>query len=97
MFGIPGEVFWPTASISAIIALVFGGFALLRFLPHPKSRSLEPAERETLEELRLRLAQLDELQQRVGDLEERADFTERVLAQQHEPDRLGLPKDETAR
>ena len=96
MFGIPGEVFWPTASFGAIVALVFGGIALLRFLPHSKSRGLEPAERETLEELRLRLGQLDQLQQRVNELEERVDFTERVLAQQHEPERLGLPKDETS-
>jgi hypothetical protein len=95
MFGIPGEIFWPTAAICGIIALVFSGFALLRLLPHPKSRGLEPAERETLEELRHRLRQVDELQQRVGELEERVDFTERLLAERHESERLGLPKDET--
>jgi hypothetical protein len=81
MFGIPGEVFWPTAAIGALIALGFAGVALLRRLPHAESRGLEPAERETLEELRLRLGQVDQLQQRVGELEERVDFTERLLAQ----------------
>ena len=96
MFGIPGEVFWPTAAFGAIIALVFSGIALLRLLPHRTSGSLEPADRETLEELRLRLGQIDQLQQRVGELEERVDFTERLLAQRHEHERLGLPKDETA-
>ena len=33
MFGIPGEVFWPTAAFGAIIVLVFGGIVLLRLLP----------------------------------------------------------------
>src|SRR5262245_15648847 len=97
MFGIPGDVFWPTAAFGAIIALVFSGLAVLRLLPHPKARGLDPAERDTLEELRLRLGQVDQLEQRVGDLEERVDFTERLLAQQHESERLGPPKDETAR
>ena len=94
MFGIPGEVFWPTAAISAIVAMVFSGMALLRFLPHPKARDLGPAERDTLEELRLRLDQVDQLQQRVGELEERVDFAERLLAQQHESERLASPSDE---
>jgi hypothetical protein len=95
MFGIPSEIFWPTAAICGIITLVFTGFAVLRVLPHSKSRGVEPAERETLEELRHRLGQVDELQQRVGELEERVDFTERLLAQQHESERLGPPKDAT--
>jgi hypothetical protein len=33
--------------------------------------------------------ELEELRQRVGELEERVDFTERVLARQQEPERLG--------
>ena len=33
--------------------------------------------------------ELDELRRRVAELEERADFTERVLARQQEPERLG--------
>jgi hypothetical protein len=94
MFGIPGEVFWPTAAISAIVAVVFSGMALLRFLPHARSRDPGPAERDTLEELRHRLDQVDQLQQRVGELEERVDFTERLLAQQHESERLASPSDE---
>jgi hypothetical protein len=97
MFGIPVEVFWPTAAFGTIIALVFSGMALLRLLPHRESSGMDPAERETLEELRLRLGQVDQLQQRVGELEERVDFTERLLAQQHESERQSLPKDETAR
>jgi len=92
MFGIPGEVFWPTVSFGAIIVLVFGGLVLLRILPHPKSRVLEQPEREALDDLRLRLGQLDQLQERVGELEERVDFAERLLANQRESERPGLPK-----
>ena len=93
MFGIPGEVFWPTVAFGAIILLVLGGVVLLRFLPHPKSRVVGQPEREALEDLQLRLGQLDQLQERIGDLEERVDFAERILAKQREPERLALPKD----
>jgi hypothetical protein len=92
MFGIPGEVFWPTVSFGAIIVLVFGGLVLLRILPHPKSRVLEQPEREALDDLRLRLSQLDQLQERVGELEERVDFAERLLTNQRESEQPGLPK-----
>ena len=97
MFGIPGEVFWPTAAFGAIVALVFSGIAMLRLLPRLKSGGLEPAERKALDELQLWVGQVEQLQQRVGELEERVDFTERILARQHESERLGPPKDETAR
>jgi polyhydroxyalkanoate synthesis regulator phasin len=44
-----------------------------------------PAERE---EMQARLAELDELKRRVGELEERVDFAERLLARQREQERL---------
>lgn len=94
MFGIPGEVFWPTAAFGAIVTLVFCGLAVLRILPQSRSRDLEPADRATLEELRARLGQIDQLQQRVGELEERVDFTERLLTHQPESERLGLPRND---
>ena len=93
MFGIPGEVFWPTAAFGAMILLVFGGVVVLRFLPHPKSRVVGQPEREVLEDLQLRFGQLDELQERIGELEEQLDFAERLLAKQREAERLALPKD----
>jgi len=93
MFGIPGEVFWPTAAFGAIILLVLGGVVLLRFLPQPKSRLMHQPEREALEDLQVRLGQLDQLQERIGELEERVDFAERILAKQREGERLALPKD----
>jgi hypothetical protein len=42
-----------------------------------------------LETLRDRLQQLEQGQARVGELEERVDFAERLLAQGREPNRLG--------
>ncbi len=93
MFGIPGDVFWPTAAFGTIILLVFGGVALLRLLPHPKSRVLNQPDREALEDLQARVGQLDELQERISQLEERVDFAERILAKQREGERLVLPKD----
>ncbi len=93
MFGIPGEVFWPTVSFAALIALVFAGVAVLRLLPLRKSRVVDPAERQALEDLQRRLDELDQLTQRLGELEERVDFTERLVAKQREDQRLGPPKD----
>jgi Tfp pilus assembly protein PilO len=49
---------------------------------------LSPALQEDLEDMHHRLAELDGLQQRVSELEERLDFAERMLAQPREPDRL---------
>lgn len=93
MFGIPGEVFWPTASLGAIILLVLGGVVLLRYLPQPKSRLVNQPERGALQDLQARLGQLDQLQERIGELEERVDFAERILAKQREGERLSLPKE----
>jgi hypothetical protein len=44
-----------------------------------------------LEELRERVRQLEEAQPRLSDLEERLDYTERVLAQAQQQARLGTP------
>jgi len=93
MFGVPGEIFWPTVAFGAIILLVLGGVVLLRFLPQPKSRVVNQPERQALEDLQVRLGQLDQLQQRLSELEERVDFAERIIAKQREGERLGPPKD----
>ena len=68
MFGIPGEVFWPTASFGAMVVLVFTGIAVLRLLPLRKSRMVDPTERQALEDLQRRLDELDHLTQRLGEL-----------------------------
>jgi hypothetical protein len=41
-----------------------------------------------LDGLRERVRQLEEMQPRMADLEERMDFTERIVAKTQEPDRL---------
>jgi hypothetical protein len=41
-----------------------------------------------VEQLHVRLGEMDALQSRISELEERVDFTERLLAQNREPDRL---------
>jgi len=41
-----------------------------------------------VEEMQARLAEFDELKRRVGELEERLDFAERLLARQREQERL---------
>jgi hypothetical protein len=45
----------------------------------------DPALRADVEQLQLRLGEVDTLHQRVAELEERVDFTERLLAQAHDP------------
>ena len=48
----------------------------------------DPALRAEVEQLHARIGEIDALQTRVAELEERVDFTERLLAQNREPDRL---------
>jgi Tfp pilus assembly protein PilN len=48
----------------------------------------DAALRGEVEHLQQRLGEVDQLQVRIAELEERLDFTERMLAQSREPDRL---------
>ena len=93
MFGIPYQIFWPTAAFASIIILLFGGVVVLRYLPHPRSREGEQPDSETIEDLQARVAHLEQLQERVSELEERLDFAERLVAKQRDGERLGLPHD----
>ena len=93
MFGLPMEIVGPVVGIGAIIAFVVAGIAVLRLLPSgSRRRALAGEERQMLEDLQTRLAELDELKQRVGELEERVDFSERVLSNRSEGQRLGPPQ-----
>lgn len=49
---------------------------------------LDPAIQDEIEHLRTRVGDLEALQGRLADLEERVDFAERLLAQQRAPERL---------
>jgi len=50
--------------------------------------TVDAALRAEVEQLHHRLGDVDALQGRIAELEERLDFTERLLAQTREPDRL---------
>jgi len=72
--------------IAALTAAVIMLWPVMRAL----ARRLEgkagdnPALRAEVEQMQTRLAEVDTLQHRVSELEERVDFTERLLAQAHD-------------
>jgi Tfp pilus assembly protein PilO len=51
----------------------------------------DPALRADVEQLHARLGEVDTLQARIAELEERVDFTERLLAQTHDSQGRALP------
>jgi uncharacterized protein involved in exopolysaccharide biosynthesis len=57
----------------------------------------DSALRAEVEQLHSRLAEMDSLHARVLELEERVDFTERLLAQAQQQVRLGAPTEESGR
>ncbi len=62
-------------------------------------RKVDPdsALRSEVEQLHARLAEVDSLHARLLELEERVDFTERLLAQAQQPARLGATPEEGGR
>ncbi len=100
MFGLPMEIVGPVIGMGAIILFVAAGIVMVRLFTSKirqhelKSRVVDPTERDhVLEDVQVRFGELDELKQRIGELEERVDFTERLLAKQREGQRLGPPQD----
>ncbi len=87
MFGIPEWALGVTAILAVVSVLKIVTARLMP--PGYRQRSwrgdLIPAE---TEDTQARLAELDELKRRVAELEERVDFTERLLARQREGERL---------
>lgn len=59
----------------------------------------DPALKAEIEQLHQRLAEMEPMQARMTELEERLDFAERLLAQQpaKQPARLGAPNEESGR
>lgn len=57
----------------------------------------DSALRAEVEHLHTRLADMDSLQSRLVELEERVDFTERLLAQAQQQARVGAPTEESGR
>ena len=70
-------------------------WALARHLG--RKENPDSALRAEVEQLHTRLAEMDSLQSRLVELEERVDFTERLLAQTQQPARLGAPTEESGR
>jgi hypothetical protein len=58
---------------------------------------LDPALRAEVEQLQTRLGEVDSLYHRVAELEERVDFTERLLAQAPPQGRVGAPTEGSGR
>jgi Tfp pilus assembly protein PilO len=84
----------PGSVLLIIIAALTATVIILWPLMRAFGRRLEgkgggdAALRSDVDQLHSRLAEVDMLQARVTELEERVDFTERLLAQNREPDRL---------
>jgi hypothetical protein len=85
----------------AIVMIVFLGLLATTIILWPVMRALarrlegkgatDPALHAEIEQLQQRLGEVDSLQQRVAELEERIDFTERMLARTQAP--AALPGD----
>jgi Tfp pilus assembly protein PilO len=86
---LPAPVF-VLITVVVVGAAAFVLYPLMRaFARRIEGRSrLDPAIHEELEQLRARAAEVDSLNHRVAELEERVDFTERMLAQRSAPERL---------
>jgi hypothetical protein len=73
---------------AAAVALLFGpiGSAVARRIAGRSEPGDSSAE---IEDMRARMSgEVDDLRNRLGEVEERMDFTERLLAQSREPDQL---------
>lgn len=98
MFGLPMEIVGPVVGFTAIIFSVVAGIATLRLvtskIKQHESRAMGPTERDqVLEDVQSRLGELDQLTQRMNELDERVDFAERLLAQPREGQRSVPPQD----
>lgn len=96
MFGIPE---W-SIGVGVIILCVAVGQVMVRLLtsriarPELPSRLMDPTgSGQVLEDVQARMAELGQLTQRLSELEERVDFTERLLAKQRDEKRLGPSQD----
>ncbi len=102
MFGIPG---W-AIGVAVIILAGSVGRTLMRLLvsgEQPRGRNASRRDlAQALEEVQRRLSEVEEAQRRLGagedvqarlsEVEERLDFTERLLAKQREAERIVPPK-----
>jgi Tfp pilus assembly protein PilN len=84
----------PAAIVMMVLALFTAATLVLWPLARALARRLEgrgsadTALRGEVEQLHQRLGEVDAMQARIAELEDRLDFAERLLAQSREPDRL---------
>ncbi len=99
----PNLIFLNDGGPPAIVMIVFMALVATTLVLWPVVRALarklegkgtaDPALHAEIEQLRQRLGEVDVLHQRVAELEERIDFTERMLARAQTP--AALPGDAT--
>jgi len=97
----PNLIFLNDGGPPAVVMIVFLALLATTVILWPVMRALarrldgksaaDPALRAEIEQLHQRLGEVDGLQQRVAELEERIDFTERMLARAQSP--AALPGD----
>ena len=89
MFGLPQ---WAVGVGAVLVCITALQIIYVRLMP-PESRRRrgKGGLSQPSEDVERRLAELDDVKQRLGELEERVDFTERLLTKQRESERLGPP------
>lgn len=81
--------------VAVICVAFFGGVGVLTRIAggsSKKSKRLDAETAERFEMLEGKLAELEQSQHRIAELEERVDFAERLLARQNEAERLSPPR-----
>ncbi len=88
MLRLPPEVLGPIVGIGSIVTIITAALILLRYavykIPGRSTARIDPARDQLLEELQLRVGELEEMKHRMIELEERLDFAERLLAKRPE-------------
>lgn len=95
---IPDPPPWVTLPSQVTLLIVLGFFAACTVILYPLMRAIgrrlegkttNPALQSDVDQLRHRLTEVESIQHRVMELEERVDFAERMLSQRRETERLG--------
>ncbi len=87
MFGLPE---WALGVGAVLVLVTVLQVIYVRLMPPEYRRRRWKSEPlQASDDVLSRLAELDEVKQRLGELEERVDFAERLLAKQREAERLG--------
>jgi Tfp pilus assembly protein PilO len=80
--------------VAVICVSFFGGVGILTRIANTakKDKGLRAEDAERLERLEGQVAELEQAQHRMAELEERVDFAERLLARQNDVERLAPPR-----